>query len=166
VNPNNYDLFSLGKENVASLATSQPASEFPDSAESCPRDRATEANHVDAKVTISHRGRPGQSNTKSVHAQPVAIVLAAANSIPRRDCTFASVDNGRERLLRRREVQRITGLSRSTLYRLIAAKDFPSGIKVSTNAVAWLESEVDHWIARRVAETRGAQPRPKRTKGS
>lgn len=60
----------------------------------------------------------------------------------------------RDRLMRRIEVQKDTGLSRTVLYRLIAAKDFPSQIHLSANSVAWLRSEVDAWIADRVAASR------------
>jgi prophage regulatory protein len=59
-----------------------------------------------------------------------------------------------ERFIRRREVQRLTGLSRSSLYRLIAEKDFPPAIQLSSNTVAWLESEINAWILDRVAASR------------
>jgi prophage regulatory protein len=51
------------------------------------------------------------------------------------------------RLLRRREVALLTGLSRSSLYRLMATGDFPGPVHISSNAVAWPESEVHDWIA-------------------
>lgn len=57
-------------------------------------------------------------------------------------------------LARRREVQHDTGLSRSSLYRLIAAGEFPAQVRLSSNTVAWLRSEVDAWIASRVAASR------------
>ena len=66
--------------------------------------------------------------------------------------------HGHDRLLRRREVQEATGLSRTALYRLIAAKDFPAQVRLSTNTVGWLRSEVDAWIASRVAASRAAKP--------
>jgi len=69
-------------------------------------------------------------------------------------------DAGRDRIIRRREVQRTTGLSRSSLYRLIAAGSFPSSIQLSANAVGWLEAEISAWIAGRVAASRSGNPRP------
>lgn len=66
----------------------------------------------------------------------------------------------RDRLMRRSEVQKDTGLSRTGLYRLIAAKDFPSQVRLSANTVAWLGSEVDTWIAERVAASRDAAAKP------
>jgi len=72
-------------------------------------------------------------------------------------------DPGHDRILRRREVQRTTGLSRSSLYRLIAAGSFPSPIQLSANAVGWLETEVSAWIEARVAASRDGKPRPTST---
>lgn len=55
-------------------------------------------------------------------------------------------------ILRRREVERSTGLPCSTLYRLIAAKQFPAPIQLGPNSVGWLESEVGGWLEVRIAE--------------
>lgn len=71
-----------------------------------------------------------------------------------------NVPGARDRLMRRSEVQKDTGLSRTVLYRLIAAKDFPSQVRLSANTVAWLGSEVDAWIAERVAASRAAAAKP------
>ena len=72
-----------------------------------------------------------------------------------------------ERLLRRAEVQHLTGLSRSSLYRKIAAHEFSAPIQISEKSVAWIESEVELWIARKIAASRGAgsNPSPKTVGG-
>ena len=57
-----------------------------------------------------------------------------------------------ERILRRPEVERRTGLSRSTLYLMIADARFPFPIKLGLRAVGWSEGEVSDWL-----ETRKAQ---------
>lgn len=67
---------------------------------------------------------------------------------------------GHDRLMRRAEVQQATGLSRTSLYRLIAVQDFPTQVNLSTNSVAWLHSEVDAWIAGRVAASRKPLAKP------
>lgn len=59
-----------------------------------------------------------------------------------------------QRLMRRPEVQRVTSLSRSSLYRLIAGGAFPAPVRLSTVSVAWLASEVDAWITDRIANHR------------
>ena len=57
-----------------------------------------------------------------------------------------------ERLLRLREVCHRTGLSRSAVYRGIAAGEFPKQVRLSRYTVAWVESEVDQWVADRIAK--------------
>lgn len=54
-------------------------------------------------------------------------------------------------ILRLRDVQQRTGLSRSTLYLLISRDDFPRQVRLSARAVGWRESEINDWIANRPA---------------
>lgn len=55
------------------------------------------------------------------------------------------------RLLRRPDVEALTGLARSTMYRLIADGDFPRPVKIGAQAVAWRERDVLAWIESREA---------------
>lgn len=64
----------------------------------------------------------------------------------------AAADGPRERFLRRPEVERLTGLSRSHIYRLMAEGRFPAAIQITPRVVAWLATEVEAWMAARVAE--------------
>lgn len=57
------------------------------------------------------------------------------------------------RLLRRPEVERLTGLACSTIYEKIAEGDFPRQIKLGRRAVGWSESEVNKWIEGRVSKS-------------
>lgn len=52
--------------------------------------------------------------------------------------------------LRRPEVERRTGLKRSTLYAKIKNGDFPSPVKLGARAVAWPESEINTWLSGRL----------------
>ena len=52
-------------------------------------------------------------------------------------------------------VRRMTGLGRSTIYRMEAVGQFPQRIKLGLRAVGWMESEVQAWLAMR-AEAREA----------
>ena len=52
----------------------------------------------------------------------------------------------KETLIRRQEVLRRTGLSKSTLHDRIKAGAFPAPIQIGPRSVAWIESEVDAWI--------------------
>jgi prophage regulatory protein len=57
-----------------------------------------------------------------------------------------------ERFLRRPEVERVTGLGRSTIYDKMASGEFPKPVPLSGGAVGWLESEIAKWQAQRIAE--------------
>ena len=57
-----------------------------------------------------------------------------------------------ENLLRLKEVCRRTGKSRSDVYRHIAAGRFPAPVKLGVRASAWVESEINAWIAERIAD--------------
>lgn len=59
------------------------------------------------------------------------------------------------RMLRMPAVIQRTGLSRSTIYALAATGKFPRQIKISKSAAAWLASEVDAYLAERIAERDG-----------
>ena len=63
------------------------------------------------------------------------------------------------RVLRRRDVQDRTGLSRSTLYERVAEGSFPQPIHLGGRSVGWLESEVDQWIDDCVARSRAIPAR-------
>ncbi|AHE69372.1 transcriptional regulator [Enterobacter ludwigii] len=58
-------------------------------------------------------------------------------------------------LIRLPEVQRRTGYSKPWIYRLIQQKRFPASVKIGTRAIAFVESEIDEWVAKRIAESRG-----------
>jgi len=53
-------------------------------------------------------------------------------------------------ILRRKQVQMRTGLSRSTIYQYIKDGVFPKPVPLGPRAVGWLESDVSEWIAGRV----------------
>ena len=51
-----------------------------------------------------------------------------------------------EKLLRRPEVEAITGLSRASIYARMAKGDFPRPMRLGPRAVAWRDSDVQEWI--------------------
>ena len=55
----------------------------------------------------------------------------------------------KENLIRLREVMKITGFSRSQIYKLINLGEFPKQIQISPGSVAWLESELENWMKER-----------------
>ncbi len=58
-------------------------------------------------------------------------------------------------LLRLPAVLARTGLSRPVIYSKIAKGVFPRQVNIGARSVGWLSTEIDEWIAERVAESRG-----------
>ena len=48
-------------------------------------------------------------------------------------------------LLRRKEVERIAGISRASIYRLIKAGKCPRPVSIGTGSVRWKQSDVIAW---------------------
>ncbi len=66
-------------------------------------------------------------------------------------------------IIRRKQLEARTGLSRSTIYAKMRENPkrpgdfdptFPKPISMGAKAVGWIESEVEAWLAARVAESR------------
>jgi prophage regulatory protein len=55
--------------------------------------------------------------------------------------------------LRMRAVLRMTGLGRSTIYRLVADNKFPSPVRLGQRAVAWRRVDVERWSEARPSIT-------------
>lgn len=60
-----------------------------------------------------------------------------------------------QKILRCEDVQRATGLPRSTLYHHVAAGQFPRPIPIGARAVGWLEEDVLKWQQERIAARDG-----------
>lgn len=54
------------------------------------------------------------------------------------------------RFLRLSEVRERVGLSRASLYRMMAAGKFPRQYNLTERSVAWLAEDVDSWIEGKV----------------
>lgn len=53
--------------------------------------------------------------------------------------------------LRMRTVLSMTGLARSTIYRLISRSEFPAPVRLSQRTIAWRLDDVEQWSADRPA---------------
>jgi len=51
-------------------------------------------------------------------------------------------------------VKELTGLSRATIYAQVKSKAFPSPVPLGARSVGWVRSEVEGWIADRIAAAR------------
>lgn len=59
-----------------------------------------------------------------------------------------------ESFIRLSEVIKRTGISRTTIYRLINKNSFPLPIKISEKMIAFIESEVNDWIENLINSSR------------
>lgn len=58
-------------------------------------------------------------------------------------------------ILRRKQVENRTGLSRSTIYARISEGTFPPPINLGGGrAVGWIEMEIDNWLRSQIEATR------------
>ena len=56
-----------------------------------------------------------------------------------------------QKVLRLKAVIDITGLSRSSIYLLIAQNQFPRSILLGARSVGWTQQSIDQWIEGRIA---------------
>ena len=50
-------------------------------------------------------------------------------------------------LLKLRDVVQLTGLSRTTIYNLLAENKFPKRIQITKQRIAFLSTEIEKWIS-------------------
>ena len=60
-----------------------------------------------------------------------------------------AVDTAPRVFVRMDAVVRMTGLGRSTIYRLMAENKFPSPVRLAKRAVAWRRIDLEQWSAGR-----------------
>lgn len=58
-----------------------------------------------------------------------------------------------QKILRRPAVEAVTGLSRSSIYAMIAEGRFPKPVRLGKRAVGWTEQAIAEWLgSRRTAD--------------
>lgn len=60
-------------------------------------------------------------------------------------------------ILRRKQVEARTGVSRSTIYARIKNRTFPAPIPLGVKSVGWLESEIDAFLTGCIAERKSSK---------
>lgn len=68
------------------------------------------------------------------------------------DPASTPVNEPKPRLLRLPDVLHHVNVSRPTLYRMIARREFPQGIKLGARMTVWPESAVLQWVQDRIKE--------------
>lgn len=59
------------------------------------------------------------------------------------------------RFIKRQDVESITGLSCTEIYRRIAADAFPKQVTLGPKCVVWIEAEIYAWCDEQIAACRG-----------
>ncbi|MFC5490619.1 helix-turn-helix transcriptional regulator [Dokdonella soli] len=54
------------------------------------------------------------------------------------------------------QVRARIGISQATLYRWVAAGQFPAPVRLHTRTTAWAADEIDRWMAQRMAARKQA----------
>lgn len=68
--------------------------------------------------------------------------------------THEPTATAKQNLIRIDEVKARTGLSRSSIYAFMNKGHFPKSVHITGISVAWVEHEVDEWIAVRISQSR------------
>ena len=58
--------------------------------------------------------------------------------------------NINSQFIRLPQVKELTTLSKSSIYRLMDAGDFPKQVAVGARSVVWVKSQVEDWCAQKV----------------
>lgn len=80
--------------------------------------------------------------------QEALALLCSDSTVP----LAQTIKRAPDRLLRLPEVERLTGLRRSTIYEQMRRGIFPRSVKAGQRSAAWPESAVQSWIAERMNE--------------
>lgn len=83
------------------------------------------------------------------HALSGHMVDAAAPAQSKETC--GARRNAPIRMLRIAQVLALTGLGKTKIYELQAQGDFPMRVQLTPKRVAWVEAEVQAWLAARIA---------------
>ncbi|MFT3905790.1 MAG: AlpA family transcriptional regulator [Steroidobacteraceae bacterium] len=59
--------------------------------------------------------------------------------------------NAPPRILRLPAVEERTGLKRDSIYRKARLGEFPAPVKLGARASGWVQTEIDEWVAGRIA---------------
>jgi prophage regulatory protein len=94
-----------------------------------------------------HRDWLVQPAAREKPTLPPALHLIPEKKPLPKEATPEEIYRARKRLLRLPEVCRQVGLGRSSIYSLVNLGSFPAPKRLGARTVAWLQSDVDDWIA-------------------
>lgn len=59
--------------------------------------------------------------------------------------------------LKIKDVVEKVSLGQSTIYKMVSLGTFPKPFQIAPNRVAWVESEIEDWLAERASQRTGVQ---------
>ena len=97
-----------------------------------------------------------RSNAKRFLARPVVPQTNAQGTVSVMSQHDQGLpENRRIRMLRLPQVIDATGLGKTKIYELQAEGNFPLRIKITAHSVAWVEADVQAWLAARIQTSMG-----------
>ena len=98
-------------------------------------------------------GNPAVSGADAVAAAFPGIWDAEGAPVAEVVAEWGDADHPRTnyRLLRIKDVEAETSLSRATIYRRIAEGEFPAPIRLTTQRVAWSQTAIERWKSEQLA---------------
>lgn len=143
-------------------ATSAPSTESPDQSSAPPRQQSRRQTQSKRKSADSSSGNCGDKTTETAQEdlnskqQPAAVVepvkTSPRPSVPPNATTGSDVSL---KVLRKKQVREMTGLSYSTIYAKLNPKSaqydpsFPRQFRISAGTVGWYQSDIVAWLQSR-----------------
>ena len=90
----------------------------------------------------------GQAEARALASRPIASMPPAQSEVSQDVRQPTPI-----RMLRLSQVATITGLSKTKIYQLQIQGDFPMRVQLSPRRVAWVEAEVQAWLAARITSS-------------
>jgi len=78
-----------------------------------------------------------------------------STTIERRQTTRRATDANEIRMLHLRDVMKICGLGRTSVYDAIQRGEFPAPVSLLTRAPRWIHQEIQAWLSQQIKISRG-----------
>lgn len=101
-------------------------------------------NPIDSFISADKLTEPQKALITMIAQIAVREYIKAQSEYKKQDEYLKSAQ---DRMIKLKEVVRITALSQVTIYRYVAKGTFPAPFKIGIKSVAWKESQVRDWLA-------------------
>ncbi len=107
--------------------------------------------HIDELNKIQQQNRINfiQLTEDKVEFFGYQLLTYLLNSVTQNTPLSSQPFNTPDRIIRSKEVQEITGLSRTTIWRMERTGDFPDRVGLGVGSVGWKLNEVNNWVTNR-----------------